>query len=141
MSIASFDHVAIPIERVDEMLGFYEALEFTVHRSPPFYSVHFGDNKINFHGPEAWHNHRFTLRGPAAVPGCGDFCFVWSGARASLSELLDRASIAVIEGPVTRSGELRASPHLAYGTKGIPDLIPANAVLVLEIWLRSVVNG
>ncbi len=37
--------------------------------------------------------------------------------------------------------KLRASPHLAYGTKGIPDLIPANAVLVLEIWLRSVVNG
>ena len=104
MSIASFDHVAIPIERVDEMLGFSEALEFTVHRSPPFYCVHFGDNKIDFHGPEAWHNHRFTLRGPAAVPGCGDFCFVWSGARASLSELLDRASIAVIEGPVTRSG-------------------------------------
>ena len=104
MTVARFDHVAIPIEQVDAMLAFYEALGFTVHRSAPFYSIHFGDNKINLHGPEAWRNQRFTLRGPSAVPGCGDFCFVWSGTRASLSELLDKASIAVIEGPVTRSG-------------------------------------
>ncbi|MGH8519990.1 MAG: FKBP-type peptidyl-prolyl cis-trans isomerase [Gammaproteobacteria bacterium] len=34
--------------------------------------------------------------------------------------------------------KVRASSHLAYRDKGIPDLIPANAVLVLELWLRSV---
>jgi FKBP-type peptidyl-prolyl cis-trans isomerase (trigger factor) len=33
--------------------------------------------------------------------------------------------------------KIRLSPHLAYGEKGIPDLIPANAVLVIEIWLRE----
>lgn len=33
--------------------------------------------------------------------------------------------------------KVRVSPHLAYGDKGIPDLIPANAVLVIEIWLRE----
>jgi FKBP-type peptidyl-prolyl cis-trans isomerase len=30
------------------------------------------------------------------------------------------------------------SPHLAYREKGIPDLIPADAVLVCEIWLRGI---
>ncbi len=36
--------------------------------------------------------------------------------------------------------KVRISPHLAYREKGIPDLIPADAVLVVEIWLRDVVG-
>lgn len=34
--------------------------------------------------------------------------------------------------------KVRISPHLAYREKGIPDLIPAVAVLIVEIWLRTV---
>lgn len=34
--------------------------------------------------------------------------------------------------------KVRVSPHLAYGEKGIPDLIPGNAVLLIEIWMRDV---
>ncbi len=105
MAITGFDHVAIPIERVDDMLVFYERLGFTVKRSSASrFSVHFGDNKINFHGPDAWHSEQFTLRGPTAQPGCGDFCFVWSGTRDSLIELLERLAIPILEGPVTRWG-------------------------------------
>ena len=37
--------------------------------------------------------------------------------------------------------KVRISPHLAYRDKGIPDLIPSNAVLIAEIWLRDVVQG
>jgi FKBP-type peptidyl-prolyl cis-trans isomerase (trigger factor) len=33
--------------------------------------------------------------------------------------------------------KVRISPHLAYREKGIPDLIPPGAVLVVEIWLRA----
>ena len=36
--------------------------------------------------------------------------------------------------------KVRVSPHLAYRDKGIPDLIPPDAVLVVEIWLRDVVG-
>ena len=35
--------------------------------------------------------------------------------------------------------KVRISPHLAYRDKGIPHLIPAAAVLVVEIWLRQIV--
>ena len=34
--------------------------------------------------------------------------------------------------------KVRISPHLAYRDKGIPDLIPPEAVLVVEIWLRAI---
>lgn len=34
--------------------------------------------------------------------------------------------------------KVRLSPHLAYRDKGIPDLIPGDAVLVVELWLRGV---
>ena len=34
--------------------------------------------------------------------------------------------------------KIKASPHLAYGKKGIPGLIPENAVLTIELWLREI---
>jgi FKBP-type peptidyl-prolyl cis-trans isomerase len=34
--------------------------------------------------------------------------------------------------------KVRISPHLAYRDKGIPDLIPAGAVLVVELWMREI---
>ena len=34
----------------------------------------------------------------------------------------------------------RISPHLAYRDKGIPDLIPPDAVLIVELWLREVLT-
>ena len=34
--------------------------------------------------------------------------------------------------------KIKASPHLAYGKKGLPGLIPEDAVLTIELWLREV---
>lgn len=34
--------------------------------------------------------------------------------------------------------KVRISPHLAYRDKGIPDLIPTDAVLIVDIWIREV---
>jgi len=34
--------------------------------------------------------------------------------------------------------KVRVSPHLAYRDKGIPDLIPPDAVLIVELWLRLI---
>ena len=36
---------------------------------------------------------------------------------------------------------VRVSPHLAYRNKGVPGFIPADAVLVVELWLREIVQG
>ena len=37
--------------------------------------------------------------------------------------------------------KVRVSSHLAYRDKGIPDLIPPDAVLICEIWLRNIVGS
>ena len=103
MAIRSFDHVAIPIQNTDAMLAFYRALGFVVaDNRAPFYSVHFGEQKINFHGPPVWQDKEFTLRAPTAKPGCGDFCFVWQGSLQSLRDMLNRAETEIVEGPVER---------------------------------------
>ena len=34
--------------------------------------------------------------------------------------------------------KVRIGPHLAYRDKGITDLIPSDAVLIVEIWLREI---
>ena len=104
MPIRSLDHVAIPIENTDAMLAFYRALGFGVQDRGNAYSVHFGDQKINFHAPERWRSGRFTLRGPTAVPGCGDFCFIWEGSAESLKAMLEQAGARIIEGPIERQG-------------------------------------
>jgi FKBP-type peptidyl-prolyl cis-trans isomerase (trigger factor) len=36
--------------------------------------------------------------------------------------------------------KVRVSPHLAYREKGIPDLIPPDAVLIVDIWLREIIE-
>jgi len=111
MSVIAFDHVAIPTAKPEEMLRFYRALGFSAPapeawraQNLPFFSIQFGENKINVHAPELWQNRAFTLRGPTAQPGCGDFCFVWSAALSDLREALKRAGASIEEGPVERVG-------------------------------------
>lgn len=36
--------------------------------------------------------------------------------------------------------KVRVSPHLAYRDKRVPELIPPDAVLIYEIWLRDIVS-
>ena len=111
MSVIAFDHVAIPTAKPEEMLRFYRALGFAAPapedwraQKVPFFSIQFGENKINVHAPELWQNGDFTLRGHTAQPGCGDFCFVWLGTLTELRQTLQRAAATIEEGPVERIG-------------------------------------
>lgn len=106
MTIAAFDHIAMPIAAVDAMLAFYDQLGFDVREMRPgqFYSAHFGDNKINFHCPPLWQSAEFTLRGPSALPGCSDLCFVWSGGEEALAQTLAKLGVKPLVGPVVREG-------------------------------------
>ena len=104
--ISSFDHVAIPMERVDAMVQFYTLLGCRVveQNNGMIYAVIFGNNKINFHAPALWQPGQFTLRGHTALPGSGDLCFVWQGSPDSLLSTLRDAGAEIEEGPVARTG-------------------------------------
>ena len=111
MSIVAFDHVAIPTDQPEAMLRFYRALGFTtpspeawLASGTPAFSIQFGENKINVHGPALWKDPAFTLRGKPALPGCGDFCFVWKGSMDLLRAKLAEAGAPLEEGPVERIG-------------------------------------
>ena len=98
MPVASFDHVALPTAKPEEMIAFYGALGFRVPdlekwraAGIPFFSIHFGSQKINVHAPGVWQRPDFTLRGPTAQPGCGDLCFVWEGGADALRATLGAA--------------------------------------------------
>ena len=111
MSISAFDHVAIPTARPEEMLLFYRALGFDAPTPEQWkasgalhFSLQLGQQKINVHAPALWENGKFTLRGPSALPGCGDFCFVWSADAESLQRKLREAGAQIEEGPVERVG-------------------------------------
>jgi catechol 2,3-dioxygenase-like lactoylglutathione lyase family enzyme len=111
MTVVAFDHAAIPTAKPEEMLRFYRALGFSApdpeqwrSQNVPYFSIHFGDNKINVHAPALWQNRSFTLRGRTAQPGCADFCFVWSGTLSELKERLLQAGAILEEGPVKRIG-------------------------------------
>ena len=113
MGISGFDHVAIPVRDIDRTVSFYCRLGFTVPQQDQstaptsFTSIQFGENKINLHGPALWQDSASTLRGRTALPGCGDFCFVWDGTVNDLRDALDRAGTPVEVGPVQRTGGRR----------------------------------
>ena len=104
--IEGFDHAAIPMGQVDDMLRFYRGLGTDVREEIPgfLFSAYLGANKINLHLPAAWQSSEFTLRGPTATPGCGDFCFVWKGSEDDLMRLLANVRAEIEEGPVPRRG-------------------------------------
>ena len=102
--IRGLDHVALPMRNADAMSAFYAALGCSVDERRGVVVVHAGEQMINFHRPELWSDERFTLRSPAAVPPCGDLCFVWDGGLDALDAAVAALGAAVEEGPVERVG-------------------------------------
>ena len=91
----------------DALLEFYKRIGFSINNEAewragtmPIFSIQVGESKINVH-PEG-----FTagLRGPTAVPGCTDICFVWEGSLPDCQRMLEQAEVTIIEGPVPRAG-------------------------------------
>jgi catechol 2,3-dioxygenase-like lactoylglutathione lyase family enzyme len=111
MPIEDIDHVALPTSRPEEMLEFYLGLGFSgpsldewQRSRSAFFSLALGDTKLNVHAPNLWNDPAMTLRAPAAVPGCADLCFRWSGTIEEVCSLLASVGAPIEEGPVARRG-------------------------------------
>ena len=107
MATVSIDHVAMPTADAERVIAFYKRLGFGINDEDKWragtvniFSIQIGDSKINVH-PERY---MASLRGPTAVPGCMDPCFVWDGAVEECQKMLANAGVEVIQGPVARKG-------------------------------------
>jgi catechol 2,3-dioxygenase-like lactoylglutathione lyase family enzyme len=112
-AVLGFDHVALPMMNTEAMIAFYRLLGLPVAESPYLVQVYLGDQMINFHRPEVWLGD-VSLRTQAALSPCGDLCLVWEGSEESLAELLGRAEVEIIEGPVERQGGRRVAASSVY---------------------------
>lgn len=112
-AVLGLDHVALPMQDAEAMIGFYRALGLEVTETPYLVRVQFGTQMVNFHRPELWRPD-FELRAPAATPPCGDLCVVWDGSATALDALLKRTGASVIEGPTEREGGRRTTGSSVY---------------------------
>ena len=118
MTTVSIDHVAMPTADAERLIGFYKKLGFEINDEAEWragtaniFSIQIGDSKINVH-PERY---MANLRGPTAVPGCMDMCFVWDGTVEQCQRMLAEAGVDVVQGPVPRKGARQrgAAPSLS----------------------------
>ena len=107
MSTIGLDHIAMPTANAERLIEFYKRLGFAINDEAAWragevgiFSIQVGDSKINVH-PEGY---TATLRGPTAVPGCADICFVWDGTAEECQQMLADAGVEVIRGPGPRKG-------------------------------------
>ncbi len=119
MATVSIDHVAMPTANAERLIEFYKKLGFEINDEAEWragraniFSIQIGDSKINVH-PERY---MANLRGPTAVPGCMDMCFVWNGTVGECQAMLAEAGVEVVQGPVPRKGARQrgAAPSLSF---------------------------
>lgn len=107
MATVGIDHIAMPTANAERLIRFYKKLGFTINDEAEWrsgtaniFSIQVGDSKINIH-PEGY---TASYRGPTAVPGCTDICFVWEGSVEACQKMLSDVGIEVIRGPGARKG-------------------------------------
>ncbi len=113
MHTVGIDHIAMPTADAERLMAFYKKLGFDINDEEEWragtaniFSIQVGDSKINVH-PEGY---LADYRGPTAVPGCTDICFVWDGSAEECQKMLADAGVEVIRGPGPRKGaRLRGS--------------------------------
>ena len=110
MSTVSIDHIAMPTANAERLIAFYKRIGFTINDEDEWrageanaFSIQVGGSKINVH-PEGY---TASLRGPTAVPGCADICFVWDGTADECKKMLEEAGVEIISGPGPRRGALK----------------------------------
>ena len=101
MSTAGIDHIAMPTANAERLIAFYKKIGFHINDEDewragnmPAFSIQVGDSKINVH-PEGY---TASLRGPTAVPGSADICFVWDGTAEECERMLNDAGVEIISG-------------------------------------------
>ncbi len=102
MKIDSLDHLVLTVRDIETTAYFYssvlgmEVVVFGGNRT----ALSFGTQKINLHQ----HRNEFEPRSQHPTPGSADLCFITSDPLTEVMDHLASCDVAVIEGPVWRTG-------------------------------------
>ena len=102
MEIDSLDHLVLTVKDIDTTASFYskalgmEVVSFAGGRK----AISFGTQKINLHQ----HGKEFEPKAFQPTPGSADLCFLTSIPVTEVMAHLVACDVAVIEGPVKRTG-------------------------------------
>ena len=102
MDIDRIDHIVMTVENIDATCTFYERVlgMQRVTFAGGRYALAFGRQKINLH--EA--GREFEPKAHVAAPGTLDLCLITTTPLADVIEHLARCGVAIIEGPVSKTG-------------------------------------
>lgn len=104
VTVEGFDHVVLTVRSVRVTCDFYarvlgmRVVTFDSGRT----ALAFGSQKINLHEQGA----EFEPKAATPTPGSADLCFVGGDDPAAFASHLHACGVAVIEGPVARTGAL-----------------------------------
>lgn len=104
LKIDSLDHLVLTVKDIDATVSFYskvlgmDVITFAGNRK----ALSFGVQKINLHQ----HNKEFEPKAQKPTPGSADLCFITSTPLSEVVHNLSLSNVAVIEGPVQRTGAL-----------------------------------
>jgi catechol 2,3-dioxygenase-like lactoylglutathione lyase family enzyme len=102
IAIERLDHLVLTVRDIDATVDFYcrllgmEAVIFAGGRT----ALRFGNQKINLHQAGA----EFEPKAARPAPGSADLCLITSAEPAQVVAHLEGEGVAVIEGPVERTG-------------------------------------
>jgi catechol 2,3-dioxygenase-like lactoylglutathione lyase family enzyme len=102
MIIDSLDHLVLTVKDIDTTAAFYskalgmDIITFGGGRK----ALSFGVQKINLHQ----YQHELEPKAQQPTPGSADLCFITSVPLSEVVNHLSSCNIAVIEGPVQRTG-------------------------------------
>jgi len=102
MNIDRIDHIVMTVRSVDATCAFYERVlgMQRVTFAGGRYALAFGRQKINLHES----GREFEPKAHVAAPGTLDLCLITTTPLADVIEHLARCDVAIIEGPVSKTG-------------------------------------
>ena len=102
MDVDRIDHIVMTVKSIDATCAFYERVlgMQRVTFAGGRYALAFGRQKINLHES----GREFEPKAHVAAPGTLDVCLVTTTPLADVIEHLARCDVAIIEGPVSKTG-------------------------------------
>jgi catechol 2,3-dioxygenase-like lactoylglutathione lyase family enzyme len=104
VEITGIDHLVLTVASIDKTVAFYTGVlgmrAESFGADPVRWALHFGTQKFNLH--EA--GHEFEPKAERPTVGSVDLCLITSTPLDDVVTALAEHHVAIIEGPVTRTG-------------------------------------